>query len=63
MELEFYNKKILTMNKEMSEGEIKIAMLTLNNRYKSLQNEIKQKVNELRQIENEYLKIAKLLKK
>lgn len=51
------------MNKEMSEGEIKIAMLTLNNRYKSLQNEIKQKVNELRQIENEYLKIAKLLKK
>lgn len=49
-------------NKNLSDGEIKIAMLTLNNRYKAIQNEIKQKLNELQELDKEYVKLAKRLK-
>lgn len=49
-------------NKNLSNGEIKIAMLTLNNRYKVIQNEIKQKLNELQELDKEYVKLAKRLK-
>lgn len=49
-------------NKNLSDGEIKIAMLTLNNRYKVIQNEIKQKLNELQELDKEYVKLAKRLK-
>lgn len=47
----------------LSSGEIKIAMLTLNNRYKAVQNEIKEKLNELKRLENDYLKLFNQLKR
>lgn len=49
-------------NKNLSDGEIKIAMLTLNNRYKAVQNEIKKKLRELQELDKEYLKLSKQLK-
>lgn len=49
-------------NKNLSDGEIKIAMLTLNNRYKTIQNDIKKKLHELQELDKEYLKLSKQLK-